>query len=237
MLDDVLATASEIFTRPFREVMLKTLLMTFAILGLVFVGAEAGFEKLLSSTVLLPYAWLVTMVTILGGLGLFVALAFLVAPISFLVGGFFFDELAEAVERDLDPRGPRGRALPAAESLWISLRFAAVSLAVNLLALALWFVPGFNVVAFFGANAYLLGRGYFELAALRFLPLAEVHRLRAQHGIRLFLAGIVMATFSTVPILNLLSPLFFSAFMVRIAHRILRQRPAGPIPRRVSSSR
>jgi CysZ protein len=235
MLDDLVAAANEIFTRPFRKVLVKTLLMTFALLGLVFVGVESGIEKLLSASVLLPYAWLATMVTILGGLGLFIGLAFLVAPISFLVGGFFFDELADAVERNIDPGGPPGRALPAGEAIWISLRFAAVSLVVNLLALALWFVPGFNAFAFFGANAYLLGRGYFELAALRFLPFAEVHRLRPLHGVRLFLAGLVMAGFSAVPILNLVAPLFFVAFMVRVTHAILRRRPVPPLPRRVST--
>jgi len=224
MLEDVIAAVNQIFAKPFRKVMLKTLLMTFALLGLIFVGVEHGIEKLLSTSVLLPYAWLATILTILSGIGLSVGLAYLVAPISFLVGGFFFDELAEAVERDLDPREPRGRALPAAEALWISLRFAAVSLVVNLLALALWLVPGLNALAFLGANAYLLGHGTFELAALRFVPLAEVHRLRALHSVRLFLAGLVMAGFSAVPVLNLLAPLFFTAFMVRVAQGILRRR-------------
>lgn len=235
MLDDMLAAANQILTRPFRKVMLKTLLMTFALLGLVFIGVESGIEKLLATSVTWPYAWLASAVTILGGVGLFVGLAFLVVPISFVVGGFFFDELAEAVERDLSPHGPHGRAMPAGAALLVSLRFAAISLAVNLVALALWLVPGVNALAFLGANAYLLGRGTFELAALRFVPLAEVHRLRALHSGRLFLAGLVMAAFSAVPVLNLLSPLFFTAFMVRVAHGILRRRPAPPIRRRVSS--
>lgn len=235
MLDDMLAAASQILTPPFRKVMLKTLLLTFALLALVFIGVESGIEKLLSTSATFPYAWLATMVTILGGVGLSIGLAFLVVPISFVVGGFFFDELAEAVERDLDPHGPRGRALPAAEALWISLRFAAVSLIVNLVALALWLVPGLNALAFLGANAYLLGRGTFELAALRFVPLAEVHRLRDLNSVRLFLAGLVMASFGAVPFLNLLAPLFFTAFMVRVAHGILRRRPAPPVSRRVSS--
>lgn len=234
MLEDAFAAIDQIFTRPFREVLLKALLLTFALLGLVFIGVEAGVEKLLSASVIVPYAWLVSAVAILGGIGLFVGLAFLVVPVSFVVAGFFFDELADAVERDLDPHGPRGRALPAAEGLLVSLRFAAVSLVVNIVALALWFVPGLNALAFLGANAYLLGRGTFELAALRFAPLGEVHRLRALHSVRLFLAGLVMAAFAAIPVLNLLSPLFFAAFMVRVAHGILRQGPAPPMRRRVS---
>jgi CysZ protein len=226
MLDDMIFAANAIFTRPFRNVMLKTLLMTFGLLGLIFLGVESGIEKLLSTSVLFPYAWLTTVLTILGILGLVVGLAVLVAPISFVVGGFFFDELAEAVERDIDPLGPRGHALPAGEVIWISVRFALVSLFVNLTALFLWLVPGLGVLAFFGANAYLLGRGYFELAALRFLPFGEVRRLRALHAPRLFLAGLVMAGFGAVPIVNLLAPLFFPAFMVRTTYEILRRIPS-----------
>ncbi len=237
MLDDGLAAASEIFTRPFRKVMLRTLLMTAALLGLVFIGVEKGIETLLAASVTFPFAWIGAAVTILGGVGLFVSLAFLVAPISFIVGGFFFDELAETVERDVSPHGPHGRAMPAGAALWISLRFAAISLVVNLVALALWLVPGINALAFLGANAYLLGRGTFELAALRFVPLAEVHRLRARNSVRLLLAGLVMASFSAVPILNLLAPLFFTAFMVRVTHGILRRRSTPPFSRRLSSRR
>jgi len=235
MLDDMLAAASQIFSRPFRRVMAKTLLLTFALLGLVFVGVESALEKLLSGTVVLAYAWLATALSILGGIGLVVGLAFLVVPISFVVAGLFFDELAETVERDLAPSGPPGRALPTLDALVVSMRFAAVSLVVNLVALVLWFVPGLNALAFFGANAYLLGRGYFELAALRFVPFAEVRRLHAEHALRLFLAGLVLAGSSAVPILNLLAPLYFPAFMVRVTRGILRRSRVPPVSGRIRS--
>jgi hypothetical protein len=48
MLDDMLAAASQIFTPRFRKVMAKTLLMTFGLLGLVFVGGGSELERLLS---------------------------------------------------------------------------------------------------------------------------------------------------------------------------------------------
>ena len=39
------------------------------------------------------------------------------------------------------------------------------------------------VVVFFAANAYLLGREYFELAALRFRPAAEASRTESPAAI------------------------------------------------------
>jgi CysZ protein len=89
-------------------------------------------------------------------------------------------------------------------------------------------VPGVNAAAFFGANAYLFGRGYFELAASRYLPLGEVRRLREKNALRLFGAGLVMAALLAVPVLNLLTPLFGTAFMVRIARDIIQSAWQAP---------
>ncbi|WP_026606687.1 sulfate transporter family protein [Methylocapsa acidiphila] len=219
MFDDALAAAGQILTPPFRRVLLKTIALTLALLGLVWIG----LEKLIVAFVALPYPWLSTALSFLGGLGLFIGLAFLLTPASFLVAGFFFDELAEEVERELNPKLTPGRALPFGEATWLSLKFAAVSLLVNLVALALLLVPGVNAVAFFGANAYLFGRGYFELAALRFLPFAEVRRLRRDNELRLFVAGLFMAGMLAFPVFNLLTPLFGAAFMVRVGWRIMKK--------------
>ena len=40
---------------------------------------------------------------VLAGIALAVGFAFAITPVSFLVGGFFFDELAELVEKEIDP--------------------------------------------------------------------------------------------------------------------------------------
>lgn len=224
MLEAAFAAANQIFTPPFRTVLWKTLALTLALLGLAWVA----LHKLLVAGVALPYPWAETVLSFLGGVGLFIGLAFLITPVSFIVAGFFFDELAEAVERELAPDEAPGRALTLADAAWLSVKFSAVSLAVNLAALVLLLVPGLNAAAFFGANAYLFGRGYFELAAARFLPPGEVRRLRKMNALRLFLAGLVMAALLAVPILNLLTPLFGTAFMVRIAQNIMRAARKAP---------
>jgi CysZ protein len=190
-----------------------------------------GLEKLIVAALHAPYLlshpWLMTALSFIGGTGLFVGLAFLVTPVSFIVAGFFFDELAEHVEVELDPAGA-GRAMPLGDAMWVAAQFSAVALAVNLVALLLLFAPGLNAVAFFGANAYLFGRGYFELAALRYLPWPEVTRLRRANALRIFMAGLVMAAMLAVPFVNLLTPLFGTAFIVRIAGSIMRKPISRP---------
>jgi len=238
MFDDALAAASQIFTPPFRTVLWKTLALTMALLGLVWIA----LHKLLAAGVALPYSWaqpwahswiyswVATALSLIGGLGLVIGLAFLVTPVSFLVAGFFFDELAERVELTLAPDEAPGRPLAIHDSLWLSMKFSAVALVVNALALFLLLVPGLNAAGFFGANAYLSGRGYFELAAARHLPFAEVQRLRRSYELRLFGAGLIVAALLTVPLVNLLTPLFGTAFMVRIARRIMQEDAAAPRP-------
>jgi CysZ protein len=218
MIDAAFAALSQMFTQPFRKVLYKTLALTAALLAVAFVVLDRFFIQFIA----LPYGWANILLSVLTGLGLIAALAFIIAPTSFVVAGFFFDDLAEVVERAAQPPGPIGRAPPLTDTIWLAVKFALVAVLVNIIALLLLLVPGLNAVAFFAANAYLFGRGYFELAAFRYLPLASVKRLRQRHALRLFAAGLVISAFVLVPVLNLLTPLFATAFMVRIAKDILR---------------
>jgi CysZ protein len=106
--------------------------------------------------------------------------------------------------------------------VWLAAKFAALSLLVNLCALLLLLVPLVNVVAFFAANAYLLSREYFELAALRHRPVEEARAMRRAHRLYILACGLFLAAMVAVPIVNLLTPLFGVAFMVRIHQRLSR---------------
>ena len=227
MIDAALAAATEILTPPFRAVLAKTLGLTLLLLVL----SAVGLEKLAIAYLVTPWHWASTVLQVAAGLGLVVAVAVLVTPVSLVVAGFLFDELADHVEADLVGVAGRGRPLPIDEATLIGLKFGLVSLVVNIGALLLLLVPGINAVAFFGANAYLIGRGFFELAALRYRPLAEVRELRRRHSLRIFGAGCLCAALASVPILNLLTPLFATALLVRVAQPFVRPRlPASAQP-------
>ena len=220
MIRAALAAAEQIFTRPFRTVFWKTLGLTLLLLILCGVG----LEKLVVAYVLLPHVWMATIVHVVAGLGLVVGLAFLVTPVSFAVAGVFFDELADYVEFEIAGPAGRGRAMALAPAMWIALKFGVLSLLVNGVALLLLLLPGVNVIVFFFANAYLLGRGFFEMAALRYRDLADVRELRRRHGVRIFLAGALCAGLMAIPFVNILTPLFATALLVRIAQPIVAPR-------------
>ncbi|BBU61108.1 cysteine biosynthesis protein [Methylosinus sp. C49] len=216
MLQDALDAARQIFSPPFRNVLLKSLGLTFVLLAL----AWTGLDKTALSFLTADNYWLRAVVTFATGAGLVVGLSFLIAPISILVAGFFLDDLADVVEEEIDPHGPRGRPLPAGQAMVMALRFALVSAGVNLVALLLLLVPGVNAIVFVLANAYLFGREYFAFAATRYCSLEEARELTRRHATTLFLAGLFIAGFVAVPGLNLFTPLFGVAFMVRLHKRL-----------------
>jgi CysZ protein len=216
MIDDAFASLKEIFSRPFRSVLLKSLGLTFSILGVLWVV----LDRLAVSISTGGAPWLVALIKVTAALGLFVGLFFLIAPVSMLVARFFLDELAQHVETKIYPGSRSGRAAPAIDSLWLAIKFSIVALALNVVAFGLWLLPGVNAIVFFIANAYLFSREYFELAALRFHSIENVKKLRRANRLTIFLAGLIIALFVATPILNLVTPLFGIAFMVRLNKRL-----------------
>jgi CysZ protein len=218
MLQDAIDSFVDIFSSPFRLVMMKSLALTVGVLVL------AGFvlDRFAMSFVQVQPGWLATAISVLVGLGLVAGLVFLAAPATSLVAGFFLDEIAAIVEREVDPEGVPGRPAPAVESALFALRFAALSLLVTLTALVLLFVPGVGLLAWIAANAYLLGREYFELAAMRFRSVAEARAMRQHFAMQVYLTGLFIAGFVAIPVLNLFTPLFATALMARLHKRLAR---------------
>ena len=145
---------------------------------------------------------------------------FLVPPVTSLIAGLYLDDIAAQVERTNFPADPPGRELPTVQAIWLAVKFFVVLLLVNIVALFLLLIPGVNLIAFYLGNGYLLGREYFELAAMRHMPQAEAKQLRVAHRGTILMCGLVIAGLASVPILNLLTPLFATSFMVRIYKQI-----------------
>jgi CysZ protein len=208
--------------------MWKSLGLTIGLLIVLWLGLEALLTWLID---IQSYPWIETVIAIVAGLGLVVGLAFLVAPVSSLFAGLFTDEIAGLVEREHYPDDAPGRDVPVLESLRDTLVFTGVVILVNLVALVLLLVPGVNLVAFFVGNGYLLGREFFEAAARRFHGRAETRAIRRANAGRVFLCGLVIALFMAIPLLNLFTPLFATAFMVHVYKQVARrERLAGAVP-------
>ena len=165
-----------------------------------------------------------------GVMGVLIASFFLFPGVMLVALTLMLDDIAQAVERRHYPELPPARAQPLGEAVLAALAFAAVMLLLNLLALPFYllllFVPPLNLFVFYLLNGYLLGREYFELVAARRFDAAGVRRLRRKYRGRVMLAGVVIAFLLTVPIVNLVTPIVATGFMLHVFER-LRRREAG----------
>lgn len=233
IIESARAAATDLARPEFRATFLKSLGLTILALAAAWLGLRELFAAFAWPWIdaFLPglpawAGWMGLVASIVAGVGLALALALLVAPVTALVAGLFLDDIAELIERTSYPEDAPGTALPAARAAWLAAKFFAIVVLANLVALILLLVPGINIVAFFVVNAWLLGREFFEFAAMRFQPEREAKALRGRHSGTVFLAGLIIAGFLAIPLVNLLTPLFGAALMVHL-HKAIAARDAA----------
>ena len=238
IVESARAAASHLFSPEFRAVLWKSLGLTLLLLLGAWFGLREIFEWLA-----LPFfeqmlpdlpawtGWVGFVAGIAASIGLALGLALLIAPVTAIVAGLFLDDVAKVVEDEDYPNDPPGEPLPALRSMILSVKFFGVVIIGNIIALLMLLIPGVNIIAFFIVNGYLLGREFFEFAAMRFRPEAEAKALRARNATTVFLAGLVIAGFMAIPLLNLVTPLFAAAMMVHL-HKAIARGAGAHVPAR-----
>jgi CysZ protein len=231
MIDAAVKALAQLFSQPLRRVLLKAIglaLLLIIIIGVVLnrifsALAENGANWAEQSSGFAPHAaWtsLAWVLSIMAGLGIVTGALFLMPAVTAFVGSFFVDEVANVVEHEHYPAEPLGRALPFFRALIEGVKTALLALVIYLCALPFVFFAGLGVLILFLANSYLLGREYFELAAMRFNAPDKAKALRKQNATYVFLAGMAIAVFVSIPIVNLATPIFAMTYMVHIHKRI-----------------
>jgi uncharacterized protein involved in cysteine biosynthesis len=177
----------------------------------------------MSQTPLYVLSWIVS---IAASLGIIVGSVFLMPAVSSFVASFFVDDIAEEVERVHYGHEPPGMVVPLSRSVAEGAKTAVLAVLVYLVALPFLLFAGLGAVIFFLAAAYLLSREYFELAAMRFRPPPEAKAMRRAHRGTVFTAGLLIALFVSIPIVNLATPLFGMALMVHMHKRLSGSAPS-----------
>jgi len=232
MFDAAIKALSQMFSPPFRTVLLKSiglailLLIAFAIgLNRLFgwlAGVGEGYlDGVIGPGMQTPLHALIWVLAIMAGFGLFAGAVFVMPAITAFLASFFSDEIAAQVEHTHYPTDPPGVAVPVWTAGIEGLKTALLAFVVYLVAVPFLLFAGLGFIIFFIANAYLLGREYFLLAAMRFHSVEEAKALRKLHHTSVFTAGLFIAAFVSIPILNLATPLFGMAFMVHMHKRIV----------------
>lgn len=211
----------------FRGVLLRGLGLTLALLVTMAAGAGWLVGWLVPDTLSLPLVgdltFLDSLASGLSVLGVLALSTVLMVPVASAFTGIFLDDVAAAVEARHYPDATARPAAPILSAVADSLRFLAVIVVANLCALVLYLIfPPFAPLIFWGLNGFLLGREYFQLAALRHMAEPDARRLRRRHGGQIWLAGAIMAVPLTVPVLNLIVPVLGAAVFTHLFHRVNR---------------
>lgn len=243
MIDAISRSITQLLSPSLRRVLLKAVGLALLFIVIIGIAMQRGLASLADSGTtwaeqtagMAPHsAWaaLAWVLSIMAGLGIVTGALFLMPAVTAFVGSFFVDEVAELVEREHYPTDPPGRPLPVFRGLIEGIKIALLALVVYLFALPFILFAGFGLLILFFGNAYLLGREYFELAAMRFQPPAEAKAMRKANATYVFLAGMVIAAFVSLPIINLATPIFAMAFMVHIHKKMAGRRIGAVSPAR-----
>jgi CysZ protein len=231
MLDDASKAIIQIFSPPLRTMLWKSIGLALVLIVAAGVALDrllvhligAGsdlLETTLGPNAHVPASALAWFLSIAAGLGIVVGSVLLMPAVTAIVGSFFADQIADEVEREHYPADPPGKALP----LWLALsegfKTALLAVAIYLCAAPLLIFAGFGAVIFFLATAYILGREYFELAAMRFRPPVEAKLLRKRNAALVYVGGLFITAFVSIPIVNLATPIFAMALMVHLHKRL-----------------
>lgn len=209
----------------FRKVLFLGLALTVALLFAAYVGVLILIYWLTGDGVTLPLIGEVTWVgNLLGWTSLIAMLVmsiFLMVPVASAISSLFLEDIAAAVEARHYPDLPAVTPLPWSETVRDTFAFLGLMIGANLLALALYIALPFAALGIFWAlNGFLLGREYFQLAAMRRLGRDGARQLRLRHPWRIWLAGVLMAIPLSVPLLNLLIPILGAATFTHLFHAL-----------------
>ena len=231
MLDAAVKAIVQMFSPPLRTVLWKSVALA---LGLIIVVGAVLYRLIVwlvgagsnsAETTFGPHAhWPVEaiawLLSVAAGLGIVVGSVMLMPAVTALVASFFADQIADEVERTNYPEDPPGTALSLWRAFYEGIKTAFLAVIVYVCAAPLLLFAGLGAVIFFLATAWLLGREYFELAAMRFRPPAEATAMRKRNAATVYIGGLLIAAFVSIPIVNLATPLFAMAFMVHLHKRL-----------------
>ena len=231
MLDDAVKAFTQMLSPPLRAVLWKSIGLALLLVIVAAIALDrliiwlagaggASLETTFGPPAHLPVSAFAWVLSIAASLGILAGGILLMPAVTAFVAGFFADQIADEVEREHYPADPPGVALPLWRAILEGGKTALLAVAIYVCAAPFLLLAGFGAVIFFLATAWLLGREYFELAAMRFRPPNEAQALRKRNAATVYAGGLVIAAFVSIPIVNLATPLFAMAFMVHVHKRI-----------------
>jgi CysZ protein len=231
ILSDFLKSVAQFDDPKFRRVLSRGMGLTIVLLIAACLLVNFGINQLLSSAwaanLIGDQSWLGALINV-GGVLFTIALSiWLMVPVTSAIIALFLDEVAQAVEARHYPHLPKQTATKLQDQILVGIRFLGILLLANIGALILsMIVPLLAPFVFWATNGYLMGREYFQMAAMRRMPRAQAQELFQRHQGSIWTAGILMAIPMSIPLVGLFIPILGAATFTHQFER-LRALPSG----------
>ena len=231
ILSDFLKSVAQFDDPKFRRVLWRGMGLTIALLIAACLLVNFGINQLLSSAwaanLIGDQSWLGALINIGGALFTIALSIWLMVPVTSAIIALFLDEVAQAVEARHYPHLPKQTATKLQDQILVGIRFLGILLLANIGALILsMIVPLLGPFVFWATNGYLMGREYFQMAAMRRLPRAQAQELFKRHQGSIWIAGVLMAIPMSIPLVGLFIPILGAATFTHQFER-LRALPSG----------
>ncbi len=158
-------------------------------------------------------------VSILGGLATVYFAGPIISGLMPLVAGLLQDRMASAIECKHYPNLPTGNKL----NFWTEIRhdigFTLYSLLWNILLLIISLIP-FGIIYVIHKNAKLLGREFFESVGGRHIGKPAAKILVDNNRGAVYRNGLIIATLTYIPLVNLFVPFYATKLMVHLFQKI-----------------
>lgn len=212
----------------FQSVLWRGVGLTIALLVAIYAALLGLIDWLTAEPITLPGGAEITWLGDLlgwGSLALMILLSvFLMVPVASAITSLFLDEVADAVEEKHYPALPPTPEVGFMEGLRDTINFMGILIGANVAAFILYaFLPFAAIFIFYAMNGFLLGREYFQLAAMRREGRERARALAKQNQGTIWIAGCLMALPLSIPLVNLFIPILGAATFTHIYHGIIQR--------------
>ena len=220
MLRALTLSIGQLGDRPILIVLLRSLLLTLAVLALFAAALWFGIHALAAAWLDETGSSLAATLAVLGALG---GAWVLFRAVAIAVVGLFGDRIVVAVEAKHYPtRLATARDVAFGRALAMGLGSAGRALLVNLIlipAYLLLLATGIGApILFFVANGWLLGRDLTDMVAARHTDAAALKAWRAESAVSRFTLGLIVTFMLSVPGINLIAPVLGAAMATHLFH-------------------
>lgn len=153
----------------------------------------------------------------LGSIAAALLAMWLFLPVAAMIGTFYFERIARAVERMYYPTLPPAHPASLSDQLAASVGVGLRVLGLNILALLVTLIlPGIGLPIAWAVASWAMGRGMFIAVAMRRLNRSDTEALYRGVRFAALAQGAAMAAAAYFPVLNLLIPVVGTAAMVHV---------------------